>query len=103
MQEQTIAQERSHKESKQNNLEIRMPIHTLFARWRAMTLIRSMVWLAFYIIRQRRKRRLRTRARLRKFWSRDVLAGRREQGDHHNLGRELQLSDREFYFKRVLY
>ena len=80
-----------------------MPIHTFFASWRAVTLIRLMAWLALYIVRQRRKRRLRTRARPRKFWSRDILAGRKEQGDRHNLDRELQLSDREFYSKRDLF
>ena len=80
-----------------------MPIHTLFARWRAVTLIRLMAWLAIYVIRQRRKRRLRTRARPRKFWSRHILAGRKEQGNYRNLDRELQLYNREFYFKRVLF
>ena len=55
--------------------------------------------LLLLLRRRRRRRREREReSRQRCCWIRDIFRRRKEQGDFHNMVRELQLADREFYF-----
>ena len=54
--------------------------------------------LAFLIIRRRRRRR-RERKKVKRVWVRDIYKTREELGIYHTLVQEMQLGDREFYFK----
>ena len=58
------------------------------------------ILLLLLLLRRRRRRREQKRVnRKRSCWVRDIFQKRKEQGDFHNLVQELQLADREFYFR----
>ena len=57
------------------------------------------VLLALAFIMMRRKRRREKHGKVRSMWVRDIYRQRDEYSVHHTLVRELQLGDREFFFK----
>ena len=56
-----------------------------------------------FLLRRRNRRRLlmqrQTQRKPRKVWIRDIFTRRKTQGDYYNLVQELELGDREFYFR----
>ena len=52
------------------------------------------------LLKRRQLRRLpKRKAVKRKLWVREIFQKRYQQGDFHNLVKELRLGDREFYFR----
>ena len=66
-----------------------------------------LVLLFFLLLGLRRIRRRRliqrnNKPRPKRLWVREIFRKRQLQGDYHNLVRELQLGDREYYFRLVI-
>ena len=60
----------------------------------------ALLALGFLTIRRRRRRRrMRDQRQHRRIWVRDIYKHREERGAYHTLVQELQLGDRELYFK----
>ena len=50
------------------------------------------------LLLRRRRRRKRMMERSRRYWVRDILSRRVQQGEYHNLLQEMRLSDPESHF-----
>ena len=60
----------------------------------------ALMTLGFLLIRKRRRQRNKQKVKKnRAMWVRDIFKQREEKGAYHTLVQELQLGDREFYFK----
>ena len=57
------------------------------------------ILLLVLLLRRRRRRRQKIQEKPKRAWVREIFRRRKEQGDHHNIEKELRLHDRKFYFR----